>query len=128
MSHKSLISFSMMEKYSNPSNKSNKSEMSGDEDLQKTVDKLTGGKYKIVSVETVKDSKKDSKKDLNEKELSNSGKSNYGCLLTTIIILLIVLIVITVLNSVQVVVPADASHEEIKEAFEEVYRNLLDLK
>lgn len=119
----------MMEKYSNLSNKANKSEMSGDEDLQKTVDKLTGGKYKIVSVETVKESKKD----LNEKELSNSGKSNsgksnYGCLLTTIIILLIVLIVITILNSVQVVVPADASHEEIKEAFEEVYRNLLDLK
>lgn len=114
----------MMEKYSNLSNKANKSEMSGDEDLQKIVDKLTGGKYKIVSVETVKESKKD----LNEKELSNSGKSNYGCLLTTIIIFLIVLIVITILNSVQVVVPADASHEEIKEAFEEVYRNLLDLK
>lgn len=114
----------MMEKYSNLSNKANKSEMLGDEDLQKTVDKLTGGKYKIVSVETVKESKKD----LNEKELSNLGKSNYGCLLTTIIILLIVLIVITILNSVQVVVPADASHEEIKEAFEEVYRNLLDLK
>lgn len=124
MSHKSLISFPMMEKYSNPSNKSNKNETSGDEDLQKTVDKLTGGKYKIVSVETVKESKKDS----NEKESSNSGKSNYGCLLTTIIILLIVLIVITILNSVQVIVPAGASHEEIKEAFEEVYRNLLDLK
>lgn len=54
MSHKSLISFSMMEKYSNQSDKSNKSKTSA-EDLQKTVDKLTGGKYKIVSVETVKE-------------------------------------------------------------------------
>lgn len=38
MSYKSLISFSMMEKYSNPSDKSNKSKTSADEDLQKTVD------------------------------------------------------------------------------------------
>lgn len=67
----------MMEKYSNLSNKANKSEMSGDEDLQKTVDKLTGGKYKIVSVETVKESKKD----LNDEGITFNGPYNMPFLL-----------------------------------------------
>lgn len=123
MSHKSLISFSMMEKYSKQSNKAENSEkVSNKDSLEKLVKDTYGDDYKIVSVETVNKSKK------SDKKLSEKSNSNYGCLLTAIIILLIVLIVITILNSVQVIVPVDSSNEEIREAFEEVYKNLLNIK
>lgn len=123
MSHKSLISFSMMEKYSKPSDKvENSKKVSNEDSLEKLVKDTYGDNYKIVSVETVNQSKK------SDKKISEKSNSNYGCLLTAIIILLVVLIVITILNSVQVIVPVDASNEEIREAFEEVYKNLLNTK
>lgn len=123
MSHKSLISFSMMEKYNKPSDKvENSKKVSNEDSLEKLVKDTYGDNYKIVSIETVNKSKK------SDKKISEKSNSNYGCLLTAIIILLIVLIVITILNSVQVIVPVDASNEEIREAFEEVYKNLFNTK
>lgn len=113
----------MMEKYSKPSNKvENSKKVPNEDSLEKLVKDTYGDNYKIVSVETVNKSKK------SDKKISEKSNSNYGCLLTTIIVLLVVLIVITILNSVQVIVPVDASNEEIREAFEEVYKNLFNTK
>ncbi len=78
------------------------------------IEKYSDGKYKVTSVKT-------------ESEYTpqvikvNSGN---GCLLTFIVILLIILIIILILNSVQVIVPLDATPEEVKEAYEKAFRLL----
>lgn len=92
------------------------SENSLDDNLsvEDCIEKYSGGKYKVTSVK-------------NESEHTpqvikvNSGN---GCLLTFIIILLIILIIVLILNSVQVIVPLDATPEEVKEAFEKAFRLL----
>ena len=78
------------------------------------IEKYSGGKYKVTSVKT-------------ESECTPQVikvKSGNGCLLTFVIILLIILIIIMILNSVQVIVPLDATPEEVKEAFEKAFRLL----
>ena len=85
------------------------SEKSNDDNLsvEGCIEKYSGGKYKVTSVKT-------------ESECTPQVikvKSGNGCLLTFVIILLI-------LNSVQVIVPLDATPEEVKEAFEKAFRLL----
>ncbi|WP_440198409.1 hypothetical protein [Bacteroides nordii] len=92
------------------------SEKSNDDNLsvEGCIEKYSGGKYKVTSVKT-------------ESECTPQVikvKSGNGCLLTFVIILLIILIVIMILNSVQVIVPLDATPEEVKEAFEKAFRLL----
>ncbi len=92
------------------------SEKSPDDNLsvEDCIEKYSGGKYKVTSVKT-------------ESERTPQVikvKSGNGCLLTVVIILLIILIIIMILNSVQVIVPLDATPEEIKEAFEKAFRLL----
>ena len=90
------------------------SEKSNDDNLsvEGCIEKYSGGKYKVTSVKT-------------ESECTPQVikvKSGNGCLLTFVIILLIILIIIMILNSVQVIVPLDATPEEVKEAFEKAFR------
>lgn len=92
------------------------SEKSNDDNfsVEGCIEKYSGGKYKVTSVKT-------------ESECTPQVikvKSGNGCLLTFVIILLIILIVIMILNSVQVIVPLDATPEEVKEAFEKAFRLL----
>ncbi|MFT0379206.1 hypothetical protein ACMSE7_06305 [Bacteroides thetaiotaomicron] len=92
------------------------SEKSNDDNLsvEGCIEKYSGGKYKVTSVKT-------------ESECTPQVikvKSGNGCLLTFVIILLIILIIIMILNSVQVIVPLDATPEEVKEAFEKAFRLL----
>lgn len=92
------------------------SEKSNDDNLsvEGYIEKYSGGKYKVTSVKT-------------ESECTPQVikvKSGNGCLLTFVIILLIILIIITILNSVQVIVPLDATPEEVKEAFEKAFHLL----
>lgn len=92
------------------------SEKSLDDNLsvEGCIEKYSGGKYKVTSVKT-------------ESECTPQVikvKSGNGCLLTFVIILLIILIIIIILNSVQVIVPLDATPEEVKEAFEKAFRLL----
>ena len=92
------------------------SEKSNDDNLsvEGCIEKYSGGKYKVTSVKT-------------ESECTPQVikvKSGNGCLLTIVIILLIILIIIMILNSVQVIVPLDATPEEVKEAFEKAFRLL----
>ncbi|RLT78746.1 hypothetical protein [Bacteroides acidifaciens] len=92
------------------------SEKSNDDNLsvEGYIEKYSGGKYKVTSVKT-------------ESECTPQVikvKSGNGCLLTFVIILLIILIIIMILNSVQVIVPLDATPEEVKEAFEKAFHLL----
>ena len=92
------------------------SEKSNDDNLsvEGCIEKYSGGKYKVTYVKT-------------ESECTPQVikvKSGNGCLLTFVIILLIILIIIMILNSVQVIVPLDATPEEVKEAFEKAFRLL----
>lgn len=92
------------------------SEKSNDDNLsvEGCIEKYSDGKYKVTSVKT-------------ESECTPQVikvKSGNGCLLTFVIILLIILIIIMILNSVQVIVPLDATPEEVKEAFEKAFRLL----
>ena len=92
------------------------SEKSNDDNLsvEGCIEKYSGGKYKVTSVKT-------------ESECTPQVikvKSGNGCLLTFVIILFIILIIIMILNSVQVIVPLDATPEEVKEAFEKAFRLL----
>ena len=92
------------------------SEKSNDDNLsvEGYIEKYSGGKYKVTSVKT-------------ESECTPQVikvKSGNGCLLTFVIILLIILIIIMILNSVQVIVPLDATTEEVKEAFEKAFHLL----
>ena len=92
------------------------SEKSNDDNLsvEGCIEKYSGGKYKVTSVKT-------------ESECTPQVikvKSGNGCLLTFVIILLIILIIIMILNSVQVIVPLDATPDEVKEAFEKAFRLL----
>lgn len=92
------------------------SEKSNDDNLSVKgyIEKYSGGKYKVTSVKT-------------ESECTPQVikvKSGNGCLLTFVIILLIILIIIMILNSVQVIVPLDATPEEVKEAFEKAFHLL----
>ena len=92
------------------------SEKSNDDNLsvEGYIEKYSGGKYKVTSVKT-------------ESECTPQVikvKSGNGCLLTFVIILLIILIIILILNSVQVIVPLDATPEEVKEAFEKAFHLL----
>lgn len=82
--------------------------------IEDCIEKYSGGKYKVASVK--------SKSEYVPQAIKvNSGN---GCLLTFIIILLITLIILMILNSVQVIVPLDATPEEVKEAFEKAFRLL----
>lgn len=93
-----------------PGEKSNDDNLS----VEGCIEKYSGGKYKVTSVKT-------------ESECTPQVikvKSGNGCLLTFVIILLIILIIIMILNSVQVIVPLDATPEEVKEAFEKAFRLL----
>ena len=88
------------------------SEKSNDDNLsvEGYIEKYSGGKYKVTSVKT-------------ESECTPQVikvKSGNGCLLTFVIILFIIMI----LNSVQVIVPLDATPEEVKEAFEKAFHLL----
>ena len=92
------------------------SEKSNDDNLsvEGYIEKYSGGKYIVTSVKT-------------ESECTPQVikvKSGNGCLLTFVIILLIILIIIMILNSVQVIVPLDATPEEVKEAFEKAFHLL----
>lgn len=92
------------------------SEKSNDDNLsiEGCIEKYSGGKYKVTSVKT-------------ESECTPQVikvESSNGCLLTFVIILLIILIIMMILNSVQVIVPLDATPEEVKEAFEKAFRLL----
>ena len=97
-------------------NSEKRSEKSNDDNLsvEGCIEKYSGGKYKVTSVKT-------------ESECTPQVikvKSGNGCLLTFVIILFIILIIIMILNSVQVIVPLDATPEEVKEAFEKAFRSL----
>ena len=92
------------------------SEKSNDDNLsvEGYIEKYSGGKYKVTSVKT-------------ESECTPQVikvKSGNGCLLTFVIILLIIFMIIMILNSVQVIVPLDATPEEVKEAFEKAFHLL----
>ena len=90
------------------------SEKSNDDNLsvEGYIEKYSGGKYKVTSVKT----------ECTPQVIK--VKSGNGCLLTFVIILLIILIIIMILNSVQVIVPLDATPEEVKEAFEKAFHLL----
>lgn len=86
---------------------------SSDENLsvENYIEKRLGKKYKITSV----------KAESEHAPQIITVKSGNGCLLTFIVILLIMLIIIITLNSISVIVPLDATPEEVKEAFEKAF-------